>query len=156
MKVLSKADILAAEDLPKELVEVPEWSPDGEPAGVYVRTLTGAEKDDFESSIIRVRQNGKSVTRETVMTNVRAKLLARCIVDEGGERLFTDSEIDQLGAKSAKALDRLFGVAQRLNAMGEDDIEELVGNSEPDPSDTSSSRSASGSGSRTPAFSSTR
>ena len=44
---LNREAILAAEDLPRELVEVPEWG-----GAVYVRALTGAERDQFEASKI--------------------------------------------------------------------------------------------------------
>jgi hypothetical protein len=122
--VLTKADILAASDLERELVEVPEW--DG---AVYVQAMTGLERDGFEASIIEVRQNGKGVTTtKNIFENMRAKMCARCLVDAEGVRLFTDAEVDALGAKSAAALDRVFAVAQRLNGMGRADMEELAGN----------------------------
>jgi hypothetical protein len=37
--------------------------------------------------------------------------------------LFTDDEISALGSKSAKALDRLFAVSQRLNGIGAEQVE---------------------------------
>jgi hypothetical protein len=123
LKMLTRSEILDAADLTRELVEVPEWG-----GALYVRAMTGTERDAFEESIIDVRQNGKGVSATPVLAAMRAKMCARCIVGEGGERLFTDSDIDALGAKSAAALDRVFAVAQRLNAMGQDDIEELAGN----------------------------
>ena len=36
---------------------------------------------------------------------------------------------ESLGRKSAKALERVFDVAQRLNGMGADDIKEMAKNS---------------------------
>ena len=73
---------------------------------------------------------GPGSTSETTtpnLQNVRAKLLARCLCDEHGERLFNDAEVEALGAKSAAALDRVFKVAQTLNGIGEKEIEELAG-----------------------------
>lgn len=123
MKILTRDEILSATDLKRELVEVPEWG-----GSVYVRAMTGTERDSFEESIIEIRQNGKGPTFKPVLTAIRAKLCARCIVGEDGERLFTDKDIDALGKKSIAALDRVYTVAQRLNAMGERDVEELAGN----------------------------
>ena len=44
-------------------------------------------------------------------------------MDEKGDRLFTDKDVAQLGAKSAAALDRVFRAAQKLNALGDAAIE---------------------------------
>lgn len=150
-KILSRDDILQADDLPKQLEEVPEWG-----GAVYVRSLTGTERDSFEASVLKFKQNGKGMTRETVLENMRAKLLVRCLVDADGNRYFADGEVAKLGGKAAKPLDRLFSVAQKINGLTEEDVEELVGNSVPDPNDTSTSTSASGSGSPTPVTSSGR
>lgn len=123
--MLTKEQILQANDLPKELVKVPEW--DGE---VYVRTMTGAERDAFEQSLI--------ISKGKIdLVNVRAKLCALAICDENGNRLFSDLEIEQLGQKSAVALDRIFEVTQRLNKIGTEDIEELEKNSSSIPSNSS-------------------
>ena len=119
MSLLNKNQILKAEDLTTETVKVPEWG--GE---VNVRTMTGTERDKFETSLIDSK--GKDISRNTA--NLRAKLLALCIVDKDGKRIFNDKEVDDLGGKSAKALDRLFGVAQKLNGIGEEDVEDLTKN----------------------------
>ncbi len=121
-KVLSKDDILAADDLQQEVVDVPEWG-----GAVIVRGLTGAGRDAYEASIVTMRGQQQSYN----MANARAKLLVRCLVDEEGRRLFTESELeaDALGAKSGRVLDRLFAVARRLSGLTTADMEELVGNS---------------------------
>lgn len=115
---LSGAAILAVEDLAIELVEVPEWG-----ATVGVRTMTGTERDAFELAVLN--QVGDATTR---YRNLRARLVTLCAVDEMGERLFTDDQVEALGAKSARALDRLFAAVQRVNALTSGDIEELTKN----------------------------
>ncbi|WP_119728335.1 hypothetical protein [Thermomonospora amylolytica] len=117
MALLTKDQILAADDLTTEDVEVPEWG-----GTVRVRTLTGAERDRFEESMAQTR--GKSV--KTNLANLRARLVALCVVDEDGKRLFSDSEAAALGRKSAAALDRVFEAARKLNRMTEEDVEELT------------------------------
>ena len=117
MPELSLRDrILSADDRPKEAVFVPQWG-----LSVFVRTLSGAERDDWEASI--VQQKGKTATYD--LRNLRARLVCKCIVDEGGRRVFSDHEAEVLGEKSAAALDLLFTVAQRLNALTNADVEEL-------------------------------
>lgn len=123
-KVLSKAQILSAEDRGRELVDVPEWG-----GSVYVQAMSGAERDAFEASMLEINEDAKGrVTTTRKMENLRAKMCARCLVGEDGVRLFEEADIAALGAKSAKALDRVFSVAQRLNGVGEKDLEELAGN----------------------------
>lgn len=126
---LTKDDILALDDLPRESVDVPEWG-----GTVYVRTLTGTERDAFEASVMAPRKGARMNT-----ANIRARLGVLCIVDENGERLFSDRDAIELGKKSAPALDRIFTAAQRLNGLSAEDIEELVKNSDSDPSEDSTS-----------------
>lgn len=123
--MLTKKQILQSNDLSKELVKVPEWN--GE---VYIRTMTGTERDQFEQSL--------AISKDKLnLANIRARLCALAICDEDGNRLFTDSEIEALGQKSAAALDRIFEVAQRLNKIGAKDIEDLEKNSGSIPSSNS-------------------
>ncbi len=119
---LSKDQILGADDLPREEVRVPEWG-----GSVWVRSMTGMERDAFESSMLE-EKDGKS--RATNMRNIRARMAVLCCVDENGDRLFSHSDEKAVGGKSAAALERIFTVAQRLNGLTNDDVEELAGNSE--------------------------
>ena len=119
--LLTKEQILGASDIVKEKVKVPEWG--GE---VYVKGLTGAERDKFESSIIEMR----GTTQKFNMINVRAKLACFALCDETGKRLFTDEEVNELAKKSANALQRVFDVAQKLSGIGNSDVESLLKNSE--------------------------
>lgn len=119
MNLLSKEAILAADDLPREIVSVPEWG-----GQVYVRTMTGTDRDAFEASLI-TKDSGPSSqpSKDQRMHNVRARLVSLTLCAESGERLFQDGDIDALGRKSARALDRVFAVAQRLNGIGTDEAQ---------------------------------
>lgn len=112
--LLSAAAILSAEDLPHEDVAVPEWG-----GTVRIRTMMSKTRDEFESWLLANRGRHE---------NVRGHLVALCAVDAEGQRLFTIEQAAALGEKSAKAMDRLFDVAQRLNGMGEADIKALEKN----------------------------
>lgn len=105
--MLNRDDILAAVDLPRESVAVPEWG-----GTVMVKTLTGRERDRFELSC-------QGATRD----NIRATLAALACCDENGVPLFTPADIPALGEKSAAALDRIFDVAARLNRIGAPEVE---------------------------------
>lgn len=128
--LLTKDQILGVQDIQTETVEVPEWG-----GAVIVRGMNGRERDSFEASMIK----GKGKSANVNLENLRAKLVSKCIVDEAGKRLFSDDDIPALAAKSAAALNRVYEVAQRLSGVTEDDVDELVKNSETAQSEPSGS-----------------
>ena len=131
--------ILALDDRLYEEVVVPEWAEVLGDEPLRVRGMTGSERDRWEGEMVRFSPDGRR--RQMDFSDLRAKLVARCVVDEDGKRIFTDRDIGALGGKSASALQRLFEVAQRLSRLTDEDVEELTGESKGDPS------SANGSGS---------
>ena len=130
MTILTRDQILQANDIITETVSVPEWG--GE---VLVRGLSGSQRDAFEDATLE--QKGKS--RRVNLANVRARLCAISIVDETGKRMFTDEDVRALGRKSAAALDRVFSAAQRLSGLSDEDVEELAKNSDGGQSEDSGS-----------------
>lgn len=90
-----------------------------------VKALSGAERDRFEESILV----GKGKNRRVSYNNMRAKLLALCIVDEDGKQVFSTHDVEALGNKSAGALERVVNVAQRLSGLSAADMEDLEKNS---------------------------
>lgn len=127
-KYLGKEQIINANDLDTKEVEVPEWG-----GVVLLKAMSGKERDSFEASL-----QGKE-PGSINLDNARAKLASKCIVDENGKRIFNDKEIEILGRKSAAALDRIFTEAKKMNGIGDEDIAEMVKNSETVPSDGSTS-----------------
>lgn len=101
---------------------------------VRVAEMSGADKDRFEASLIEIQQVGKRLTQTPSLLNVRAKLAVQCIVDENGQRIYSDDEANVVGAWGAVALDRIVAVARRINGMGEDDqvaLQEALKNDQP-------------------------
>lgn len=134
--LLTKDQILNAPDLPTERLTVPGWAGD-----VLVRGLMADERDDYERETYVV--SGTTVT--TNLKSVRARLCARCIVDEQGQRIFSDDEIPALGRKSSAALEPIVEAIRRLSGMLAGDVEKYAGNSEPGPNGATPSGSPSGS-----------
>jgi hypothetical protein len=128
--MLSRDDILGADDLQRELVAVPEWGGD-----LYVRCLTGAERDRFEADMMRDEEEDQRQR----FYNLRARLVVLAVCDEHNMPLFMLADAERLGAKSAKVLDRLFDVARRLSGMSQEDVEALTKNSVKVPNDASGS-----------------
>lgn len=113
-KHLTRDQILAVNDLKPfvEAVDVPEWG-----GTVYVRVMTGGERDAFEGKFTRDKHN-----------NLRAFLAVCTVCDANGVSLFKSEDVAALGEKSSAALDRVFDVALRLNRLRASDVAELEKN----------------------------
>lgn len=126
MNQLTREAILGQADRVVEAVDVPEWG-----GVVYVRSLTGAERDQFEASI--VQRNGKDT--RTNLRNLRARLVVLAACDADGQPIFKTEDAAALGAKNAAPLDRLFAAAQRLSGLRDNDVQEMAENFESIPGD---------------------
>lgn len=102
---LSKDQILGAVDFNFVEVEVPEWG-----GSVRIRGLSAAERDQFEARL--------GVSQD--LTNMRARLVVSCLVDDDGNRIFKDSEASELGKKNAAVLTRLFDEVRNLSGMSDE------------------------------------
>ena len=127
-KYLNRDQILQADDL--ETRDVEAWG-----GVVCVRSLTGTERDALEASTLQ----GKGKNKDVNLSNFRAKLCARAIVDEQGKRVFNDEDIAALGRKSSGELSKVYNVAAELSGISEADVDELTKNSGSDQSEDSGS-----------------
>lgn len=133
MTVLKREQILNADDMKYEYVEVPDWG-----GTVCLKTLTGTERDKFEASMVQVSKGGNA--RQN-LENLRARLLVLVIVDPDDNNLpvFSQEDIKSLGKKSASALDLVFASAQKLNGFTKEDVEALTEDFGSDQSESSTS-----------------
>lgn len=115
MALLTKEAILNADDLKKEVVSVPEWG--GE---IVIGAMTGAARDEWEQALVD--------TKGANLNNLRARLVAATALDENGNRIFSSADVEALGKKSGAALERCVRVAQRLNRLTQNDLDELTKN----------------------------
>jgi ssDNA-binding replication factor A large subunit len=116
---LSKDQILTNQsDTTVDEVNTPEW---GEGSSVFVRSLSGNERDTYEQAIY---EQGKGSFR-----GLRAKLVAIALCDETGEPMgFSEAEIEQLGNKNGAVIDRLFERVKAISGMGDDAVEQAEKN----------------------------
>lgn len=114
-KELSADDLLAETDLPLEEVKL------GSTKRVYVRGMTGKQRDSWEASLMR----GKGSDRRPFTENARARLAVRCLVNGKGDRLYTDNDADRLGNIRGDYLQKIFEAAQRLCGVTDEDLVEL-------------------------------
>jgi len=119
--MLTREQILSRVDLRTETVEVPEWG--GE---IRIRELTARRRSEFEKL---AEQHGDDYAV--------AWLVAESCVDEAGQRIFSQEDIEALREKSAAALLRIFHQAAQINNLG--NLESTVKNSEATPADGSCS-----------------
>jgi len=117
MALLTKSDILKADDLKKEKIEVKEWG-----GHVFIRSMTSTERDAIEQSLYS--GEGEKVNTK----GLRARLLSLTIVDDKNKRLFDEKDMRELGKKNAQVLSKLFEVAQKLSGMTAEDKEALAKN----------------------------
>jgi hypothetical protein len=125
-------EILDLDDRAYEDVVVPEW--DGRK--FRVQSLTGEERDKLELSMLVIKRDGrgKIVSREQNLVGLRAKTIAHSVVRSDGSLLFSEAQALKLMKKNAAALQHLFLACQRLSALSDEDVAELVDEVKNDPS----------------------
>ncbi|MGO4154341.1 hypothetical protein [Cupriavidus sp. YAF13] len=129
MTILTKDAILAAADITTEDVLVPEWG-----GSVRVAVMSGRARDKF----IALQGDGKAAYSE-----FQARVLVAAVVDEAGQPMFTEADVEALRDKSQPVLDRLVAVSMRLNGLGSQAVEEAKKNSDAAPSSDSGTASPS-------------
>lgn len=127
---LTEDQVLAADDRCIERVEVPEWG-----GVLYARVVEGAELDAFQQSL----HKGQGKDQWLDMANFRARFVQLVACDKHRKPVFSVARTVELGKKSARALDRVFTVGQRINGLTEAEMKDIRGNSEGGPSDDSGS-----------------
>ena len=126
MAFLTRDQIVEADDTEYDTVPCPEWGGD-----VRLKSIKGRQRDEYEQSLIVERGGNRSMN----LRNARAKLIVLCAVDEQGNLLFTPDDLNVLGRKNAKPLDRLFDACRKLAGLTDDDVEKLTENFGAAPSD---------------------
>lgn len=97
---LTKDAILAADDLPRAEVEMPEWG-----GTVWVRALGGSEFLAYAEAVEEMEDG----------VEIMARLVVLSACDEDGKRLFDEADIPALKQKSLRAVKRLAEKAKELS-----------------------------------------
>jgi hypothetical protein len=131
MTLLTRQQVIAAQDLKSIDVPVPEW---GEGAEVRMRLLNARERNEIESRMFKEEitkdESGENVVRRVVdpAVNMRVLLVGSVLINEDGSRMFSDDELNMLDSKAAAVINRLFNEAQKINAMANQSLEEAEKN----------------------------
>jgi len=135
MGLLDKKMLLSKEEL--EVVKVDLGKGDF----VYVRQMTGRERDKFEQSLIKENKNAEGGF-EKALDDFRAKLAVVTVCDENGNLLLSISDASTLSQNmSARRLEAIVNKAQEMNKITEEDKENLVKNLKDGPAVSSPSDS---------------
>lgn len=116
--MLSRDSILSSNDARTESITIDEWG--GE---ILFRSLTGVERDKLESTAKRYQ-----ASREAKSCRLMAEVIVMSAVDDAGEALFTNDDIDILRTKNGNALQRCFNVCSKLSGLDKDVQEDMVKN----------------------------
>jgi len=96
---------------------------------VFVRQMTGKEKEELERSMLRQTGKGVNIQVETDTVNYKAKLAVATVCDDNGVLIFKPSDVSTLNNNiDAATLELIVDVSQRLNKITQDDKEEQIKN----------------------------
>jgi len=124
-KALDRETFLAAKKLPIERVELnPELY--GEGACVYVRSMTGQARSDYEKRWAKRKASSDP-------GGFRWDLLRQTMCDENGAAILTEADQAAAMGQDAATIEDIFEAACVMNGLRERDVEDLAGNSEAAP-----------------------
>ena len=109
---MTREEILSKRTLKQERINVPAWG--GE---VNVRELTAGEKERLEA-LYSGEHTG----------TIQATVVSMVVLDDNGERVFTDDDIGALSSMSGSAIQAIFKAATRLSGVTTEAREELEKN----------------------------
>jgi hypothetical protein len=113
MPLLTAEQILSADDLQTKDVEIPEWG-----GSVRIREISAAEAEAAKEA---AKGDGMQVFYG---------MIAKCVINEAGDPVFTLEQARQLTTKSNRPLMKLGKAVLGINGMGEEAEAELAKNSE--------------------------
>ncbi len=126
MGLLTREGLLAKEQL--EVVKVDL----GDGQHVFVRQMTGRERESFELTLVEIQEPETPDGRPTFIPrneDFRAKLAVHTVCDAEGNLILGAEDYETLNTNiSAKRLEAIVNVAQELNRISDEDRENLLKN----------------------------
>jgi hypothetical protein len=128
-RLLSLDDILAAQDIKTEYVDVPEWG-----GKVKVVGLTGAERNKLTRSLA---EDSRAIGEDEANALWQVRIVAASLIDEDGKHIAGQSDVAKLARKSLAALIRVYNACARLSGIGGGAIEKAAEELKANPSASS-------------------
>lgn len=89
--------------------------------GIFiVQELPAAQQSAFEKSLLV----GKGRNQEVNTQDAKAKMVARCVVDAAGQRIFTDADVPFLGTLPNGDIDALYAASQELSEVSDEAVKD--------------------------------
>lgn len=102
---------------------------------ITVTELNGTDFDKFQT-FIQKRRKGDNID----INGLRAALVALTVVDDEGNRVFGDDDIDAINANlGSRVIKTIYAKAAKLSGLEDDEAQEMLGNSEATPTGDSGS-----------------
>lgn len=103
---MNKQELFAMYSLNKDTVEVPNWGGD-----IHIQELSAMAMD-------KMRQYGDGDELKGA-----AMVLVYGVVDEGGERVFEEGDLDQILGMSVKDINKVAEAVLKLSGVGEEEVD---------------------------------
>lgn len=125
--------VAAVEDIPSEIVAVPEWND----IKIEMRGMTTGSRGRFLQDM--VQEDGEV---RPDFTRYFAEIVIACAYDpETGEKAFEPGDVEMLNSKAALATERIGAIALRLSGLDQGSLEEGKAGSSAIPRNASTSDS---------------
>jgi hypothetical protein len=105
---LTREQIIAARaDRKPVLHDVPEWG-----GSVYLRVLSAADQVALSDGV--------------EAKDMPLLVLVHCIVDDDGQRIFGDDDVDELGQEQFPIIMRVFAAAAKINGLSTAELDAAI------------------------------
>jgi hypothetical protein len=123
-----REQILAAEDIPSEILQINEWN-----VNLLIKGMTAGER------IALMQSAFDQATGQVNMAAVYPDVVVACAHDpETGDPVFTDADKPAILSKSSAAVEKIADVGLRLSGIGKEESDSAGKDSSNSPNDDSS------------------
>jgi hypothetical protein len=108
---------------------------------VNLRALTGSDRAKAQAKSVLVDKSKEADNSLEIMTKeLISFVISRGLIDESGNRLYGDDEVDKVADEMpGAAMDEIFSEILSISRLNKTNLEETAKNSSPSPSESSSS-----------------
>lgn len=119
MSLLTRDQILSAQDHKTERVSIPDWGGD-----VFVRTLSASEWSQYENDSMI----GETGNKHVDAANLRARLVILCCVDESKKQIFTMADMESINSKHIANVELVYDASMKINRQDSEGKKTTQGN----------------------------
>ena len=120
-KILSRADFIAATQMQREAVPVPELG-----GTVYITQLYAAQLLDYNEAIQQLKKDGEQAITPSASLALMARLVSMAACDENGLPLFTEADVKELVKSHPGVLLALSVKAMELSGLSGEAVREVA------------------------------